>query len=215
MAEQGEAAHQAQGRADRADGVAVFPAPEPGADGDDHQRQQARDQQRRDDRSGGRARDAADNPSVGAVRGDQGYQHLAAYDNRHDRQGQHAVAHALVLLDVGEAFEMVLDLGQRAACRLDALHAARLGILLPFSEGAADPDDDVLEYAHRADDRAVDASEEEIGQQDDGDHDEIQGQAGRQELEFRHPAPPAVADAQEEQRDSDQEQGRQGDAEFT
>ena len=215
-AEQGEAAHQAEGCADGADGVAVLAAPEPCAAEDEHEGYQAGDQQRRDDGAGGHAHDAADDAPVGAVRGNEGDQHLAADDDRDDGEQQYAVAYPFVLRNVVEALKILLHFRLfRGSALLELLEFAGLGILQPLPAGAAEPDDHVLEDAHRADDGTIDAAEEEAGQQDDRDYDQVQGQGRRQELEFGHPAPPVVADAHEEQGDPHEEDRCQGDAEFS
>ena len=107
------------------------------------------------------------------------------------------------------------DTGGLDAALLETLQAMDVDVIYQLVKHTAQPDDDVLEDTHRADHRAVDAPEEQTGQQDDGDHDEIQRQRRRQELEFGHPSPPVVADAHEQQRNPHQEQGRQGNAEFS
>ena len=121
-----------------------------------------------------------------------------------------------MLLDITEALEVLLYLGLLVrAALLELLQLAGLGILQAFPAGAADPQDEVLEYAHRADDGAVDAAEDEGEQQDTRDHGEIEGQGRGEELEFGHPSPPVLADAQQQQGDPHEEDGCQGNADFS
>ena len=78
------------------------------------------------------------------------------------------------------------------------------------SDLPADPDDQVLIHAQRADYRTVYAAEEQGEKRDASDHDEVSGKAGRQELEFCHPSPPVRTYSHKQQGDACQKSARDG-----
>ena len=104
--------------------------------------------------------------------------------------------------------------GYGLACRLGPGGTAGEALHLPFPEGAAYPQDNVLPDAQRADDGTVDASADE-GQQHQRDYDgHVECEAGGQELELGHPAKPLPPYAGKEQRDADEEDGCERDSGF-
>ena len=136
-----------------------------------------------------------DDASPGAVRGQQGHERLHAHDEGDDEDRPHPVAQPLHFgaVAVGLAV-LVLALARHVEVR----HA-------------------ILEHAQRADDGAVDPSEDQ-GQEDEADDDgDVEGHHGRQELDLRHPAQPSVqrsGEVQEQQRDAQPEDDGQRDAYF-
>ena len=186
--QEGEAGEKTEGRADRAHGVAVGTSADPGKDGDD-QEGHGRDD---DGPDGGRGDGGAEHASVGAVRGQQGDEDLDAGDEGDDEQHPDAIA---------EPFHLLLE-----------LEAHFLAFAL-----AAQPGNDVLVDAHRADDRAVDTAENEGEEDQQYDNADIDGEYGRQELELGHPAEPLrqfPGDPQEEEGNGDEENGCQDDTGF-
>lgn len=199
-----EAREEAQHRAHGADGVAIgAPAP-PGQDGDDDQRGRG-DEKRRQalhpharlieriavgpfgqvgqdvvSPAVERGEEVLRDAPVGTIGGQQGDQRADAGHEGDDEDREHAVAQPALLGRITEAVAALL-------------------------RASAQPGDDVLHHAHRADDRTVDTPEDE--RQDDEEHDDshIQRQHRRQELYAGHPAEPRVdrpREVEEEQRDA-------------
>ena len=95
--------------------------------------------------------------------------------------------------------------------------AVGLAVLVLAFAGDVQVRHSVLEHAKRADDGAIDPSEDQ-GQEDEADDDgHIEGHHGGQELDLRHPAEPSVkrsGEVQEQQRDAQPEDDGQRDAYF-
>ena len=95
--------------------------------------------------------------------------------------------------------------------------AVRLAVLVLALARHVEVRHAVLEHAQRADDGAVDPSEDQ-GQEDEADDDgDVEGHHGRQELDLRHPSQPSVQrsrEVEEQQRDAQPEDNGQRDAYF-
>ena len=187
-------------RTHRADDVAPDAPPEPCAEHHQDEGHAGGDQQG----SGTSAHNAADDAAVGAVGPEKGDDHLEVEDDGSYDQGEDRVTYPPALLAPAEALAYGLPLGE------------------PLAEPAAEPDDDVLHHAQRADDGAIDAAGKESDQQDAPGHGDVaergapdEPHGGREELEFCHPAPPVVPYADEQQRDTDEEQRCECDSDFT
>ena len=215
----GEAGEETQGRADGADGVAPGTSVLPRQDDDYHKGDGGYDERGQAPqpdflgiesvavgsfRQGGeqivdpdinRLEQVLDDAAPRAVRGQQGYERLHARNEGDDEQNPHAVAEPF---DFGAV-------------------AIRLAILLPAFARYVEMRHAVLKHAQRADDGAIDASENE-GQQDKADDDgDIDGQHGRQELDLRHPTEPSMqrpGEVQEQQRDAQPKEDGQCHADF-
>ena len=216
-AEQREAREQAERRADRADGVAPGAAASPGKDDYNYKGNYRHDQHGQalqidfrgiegiasevgrycgeqvvDPAVDGGEQSRRD-ASVGAVRCDEEGDGVESEHQQHDEQDEEPVAQPFDLLGVMET------------------------VLLALAP-AADPGDDVLEDAQRADDGAVDPAEKK-GQDDQADDDgQVQGQHGRQQLDLGHPAEPCVQRAreiEEQQRYQNEENSCDGYSDLT
>ncbi len=184
--------HEAQSRAHRANGIAVFAAPKHGAKHYHNESYPRRNEQCRSEALSLSEPDyAAHHAAVGAVRSEQAEQQLGERDGASHRNHQHPVAHDAVLRDV---FALIL-----LAARGEELSKVNYHI---------------LEYPHRADNRAVDAPEYEGQQSYADDYRQVEREAGRQQLELCHPTPPLPAVTDKKQRDSDEENSCQDDTEF-
>ena len=218
-AEHREAGEETQCRAHGADGVAIRATVPPGQDDHHDERDRSHDeggQAAQPDflviegvavrplRQGGeevvhpeidRLEQVLNDASPSAVRGQQGHERLNAHDEGDDKERPHPVAQPLHFGAV----------------------AVRLAVLVLAFARHVEVCYSVLEYAQRADDGAIDPSENE-GQEDETDDDgHIQGHHGRQELDLRHPAQPSVQRSREvekQQRDAQPEDDGQRDAYF-
>ena len=177
--------------ADGADCVAVCAAPEPGAEYDGDESDPGRDEQG----SGAATHDAADHPSVCAVRFKKGDDYLQAGDDSGYGQCGDGITYP-------SAFPV----------EFESL-AEGLGLGKDLAEGAADPEYYVLEYAQRAYDRAVDASCQQGDEQDSEHYGDVaeggaadEPQGGGHHLEFGKPAPPVPADSDKQEGDPDKAQ---------
>jgi hypothetical protein len=83
-----------------------------------------------------------------------------------------------------------------------------------FARFAMNPDNQVLEHAHRTDYRAIDATQKQGEQDYTYNNCKVKGKQGRQKLEFCHPAPAVVPYAQKQQGYPYQEQRRQNNSTF-
>ena len=140
-----------------------------------------------------RSQQALDNASVGAVRGDQGPD--ASEPGRHDddKEKEYAPAQPRAGGGVAEAVAMP-------------------------APPPGEPRDEVLHDAERTDHRAVDAPEEQRQEEESGNHTDVQGQHGGQELNLRHPAEPRMdrpREVEKQQRDRNEEEDSQGDPDFS
>ena len=190
--EQGEAGYQAECRPDGTDRVAVCASALPCKEGDYREGDGGGNCERRSDpvrseQSCGRM----DHPAVGTVGGYQREQELKRGKRAHESECEHRIAHGLVLFFVtvylggggfhGRGFQAFV---------FHCLELCRPAPVGDASVAAPEEDDKVLVYAQRAYHRAVQPSEDEGQQQDERDCSEVQGQAGRQELQAGHPTPP-------------------------
>ena len=215
-AEEGEPREESQRRAHRAEGIAPSPAVFPGQDRHGHQGGQGNQEGRQaaqPDLAGIEGIAASpfgypgqqvvapdvqglekilDDPSPGAVRGQQCHEDM--YAGQQGRHEQHPNP-------IPEPFPF----GRGRKTRLFPLAAA------------AQVRYDILPDAQGADDGAVHAAEQEGQQEQAHDDGQVQGQDGREELDLGHPAQPNMQGAgniQQQQRDADKKQGRQGDSDF-
>ena len=92
--------------------------------------------------------------------------------------------------------------------------AAGKALHLELPERAADPQHQVLIHTERTDDGTIDPAADERQQHERHDDRHIKGEAGRQELQLGHPAPPLLSDAHEQQSDADKEDGCERDSGF-
>ena len=86
---------------------------------------------------------------------------------------------------------------------------------LLFAELPAQEDDQVLKYSQRTDHRAVKPSEDKGKSQDYSYGQEVESQAGREELEFCHPPPPVSTNPGEEQGDAHDKEGGENDTDLS
>ena len=169
-----------------ADGVAPFTAPQPGAYCNDDKRDAGRNQQW----CRASAYDRAHHAPVCAVRPEQRHNQLQVDDDTADESGRNRVAHPAPLLVEIEFLVQRLDL---------------------LSQRLSQPNHDILEHAQGTQHRAVDAPEQPGNQQYAQHYRGIaeseapyEPHGGGQQLEFCQPAPPAVAYADEQQRNADE-----------
>ena len=83
--------------------------------------------------------------------------------------------------------------------------AEAVAMLFAFPGG---PRNDVLHHAQRADDRTIDTAEEKRQDHEERHNADVEGQQGRQELDFGHPAEPRMerpGKIEEQQRDQHEE----------
>ena len=223
-AEEREVADVAQHRAHGADGVAIGASASPGQYADDEQRACGNGQ--RDARphphvhriehvrvvvlgQGGQSvvgpepeglHQVGGDAAVGTVRGQDDGQRIQARYHQYQEQQQHQGAQYAS--------------GGRVAVLVGQPGAFVLAEQFPL----ADPCDDVLHDAHRTDDAAVDAPHEERQYDESHDDGHVQGQYGRQELQFGHPSEVGVGrprEVEEEQRDAHPEDDGQCDSDFS
>ena len=188
--EQGIAADCTQQRPDRADIVAPGPAPHPGA-GADHEKGGERCHQQGGHQAAVPAKggEGTHYPPVCAIGRDKGDEDLEIENDTEHRKGKDPVPEPLALGNEGR--------------------------LLLSLEKTAQTDHKVLEYAQRADDRTIDASEDEGCEKDGAEDGNIaeSGAAqdphnGRKKLYPGHPAPPVLTDTYEKQGYAQEEKGR-------
>ena len=106
-------------------------------------------------------------PAVGAVGRDEDRDGVQAGNHQDDEDRQQPVAQPLDFFLISKAVFLSLA-------------------------AAAQPGDDVLEDAQRADDRAVDSAEEQGQDDQQDDHADVQGKDRGQQLDLGHPAEPKV-----------------------
>ena len=140
-----------------------------------------------------RGQQALDDASVGAVRGDQGSDASESGRHRDDEEQKERPAQPRAGRGVAEAVAMP-------------------------APPPGEPRDEVLHDAERTDHRAVDPPEEQRQEEESDNHADVQGQHGGQELNLRHPAEPRMdrlREVEEQQRDRNEEEDRQGDPDFS
>ena len=137
--------------------------------------------------------EAGRDPAVRAVRRDEDRDGIQAEDHQHDEDGQQPVAEPFYLFFISKA------------------------VFLAFAT-SAEPGDDVLEHAERADYGAVHPAEQQGQDDQEEDHADVQRQHGRQQLDLGHPAEPEMnrsRKVEEKQGNQDKKQPCQDDSDFS
>ena len=209
-----EARAEAQDRSHRANRVAPGPAAFPGQHDEEHEGRR-RDQKGRQaaepDLTGiegiavrplgnpgqqvvppavQRGEEVLGHPAEGAVRLQHGHDHLHTGHQGHQVDRQHAITEPFLLRAPGETVPPAT-----------AMH----------------PGDDILEDAQRTDDRAIHPAQQQGQQDQHGHHDDIQGQNGREKLDFRQEAQPAVQRSrhiEKEQQQAGEDQRSEDDSDY-
>lgn len=177
--EEGEAADEPEGCAHRTYRVAPGSPPEPSTDKYDDKSHGCHNQHSRDHTLAfGKTRYGADDAAVCAIRSNECHEELDADDYRDYREGEYGIAYNLMLLDKSEMLDIGLELRDLLAFGLCLLHLLALHLVKQEASAATDPHYNVLEYAHRADDRAVYAAEHESERDDAGNDGDVECEAG-------------------------------------
>ena len=159
--------------------------------------------------------DTRNDASISAIRGDQGDDDLDPEYQTEYENAPNAVTESLVFRLVSEGLaEAAFKFRYGLARGLGLGGAAGKALHLELPERTADPQYEVLIHAERTDDGTIGPAADERQQHERHDDRHIEGEAGRQELQLGHPAPPLLPDADQQQCNTDEEDGCERDSDF-